>query len=137
VPTKRGTVSLTKVKSYNSLLRMRLVGIRSYLKTVLRYKFLILDSYHRDTLYMSTNARIRGYLSKPKKGCVSKKMWETLSLERLGNIKKCLSHDNRRARPDSNQFCTERERRASCCSMPTVWLHTRHSSSPFSFSCSD
>jgi len=34
------------------LLRMLLVCIRNYLKSVLRYKFLILDTYRRNTLYL-------------------------------------------------------------------------------------
>ena len=42
-------------------------GIRSYLKPVLRCKFVILDTYHPDTLYYVSNyARIRGYFSKPE-----------------------------------------------------------------------
>ena len=46
VPTKRVTFISIKVKSRNALLRMLLVCIRSYLKSVLRYKFLIFDTYH-------------------------------------------------------------------------------------------
>jgi hypothetical protein len=49
---KRATVSLIKVKSCNALLRMLLVCIRSYLKSVLRHKFLILDTHHPDTIYL-------------------------------------------------------------------------------------
>jgi hypothetical protein len=41
VPTKRATISLIKVKSRNSLLRMLLACVRSYIKPVLRYKLLI------------------------------------------------------------------------------------------------
>ena len=50
VPMKQATVILIKGKSYNALLRMLLASIRSHLKSVLRYKFLILDTYHPDTL---------------------------------------------------------------------------------------
>ena len=46
------TISLIKVKSCSELLRMLLVCKRSYLKWVLRYKFLILDNYHPGTLYL-------------------------------------------------------------------------------------
>jgi hypothetical protein len=46
------TISLIKVKSCNAFLRMLLVCIHSYLKSVLRYKFLILNTYHPDTLYL-------------------------------------------------------------------------------------
>jgi hypothetical protein len=52
VPTKWATVSLIKIKSCNALLRMLLVYIGSYLKSVLRYKLLILDTYRPDTLYL-------------------------------------------------------------------------------------
>jgi hypothetical protein len=36
----------------NSLLRMVLASIRSYLKSVLKYKFLILETHHREALYL-------------------------------------------------------------------------------------
>jgi len=52
VPTKRATVILIKVKSCNALLRMLKVCFRSYLKSVLRYAFLILGTYHADTIFM-------------------------------------------------------------------------------------
>ena len=47
---KMATISLMKVKSSNALLHMRMVRIRSYLKSVLRYKFVILGTYHPETL---------------------------------------------------------------------------------------
>lgn len=37
---------------FKSLLRMLLASIRSYLKSVLKYKFLILETYHPETLYL-------------------------------------------------------------------------------------
>ena len=43
------TLGLIKVKSCNVLLRMLLRCIRSYLKSFLRYEFLILDIYHPDS----------------------------------------------------------------------------------------
>ena len=49
LPTK--PVSLIKVKSCSALLRMLLVCILSYIKSVLRHKFLILDTYHPGPLY--------------------------------------------------------------------------------------
>jgi hypothetical protein len=65
--TKLATISLIKVKSCSALLRMLLVCIRSYLKSLLRYKFLILDTYHQELyIYVSKDVRIRGYFSKPK-----------------------------------------------------------------------
>jgi len=45
------------VKSCNALLRKLPVCILSYLKSVLRYNFLILDTYHPDTVYL----RQQGY----------------------------------------------------------------------------
>jgi hypothetical protein len=51
-PTKRKTVLLIKVESGNEFLHMLLVCIRSYLKSIMRYKFLILDTYHPDTQYL-------------------------------------------------------------------------------------
>jgi hypothetical protein len=40
-------------------------GIRNYLKSVLTYTFLILHTYHPDTLYFGNDVRIRGYFPKP------------------------------------------------------------------------
>jgi hypothetical protein len=79
VPTMRGTVSLIKVKLCNSLLRMPFVCIRSYLKSVLRHTFLILDTYIRKlNIYVSKDVRIRGYFSKPKGVQKGEKFWGTL-----------------------------------------------------------
>jgi hypothetical protein len=52
VPTKQATTSLSKAKSCNALLHMLVVGIHSYLKSVLRYKFLILNTYYIDNLHL-------------------------------------------------------------------------------------
>jgi hypothetical protein len=52
MPRKRATVILIKVKSCNALLRMLPVCIRSYLRSVLSYKFLVLDTCHPDTLHI-------------------------------------------------------------------------------------
>jgi hypothetical protein len=49
VTTNQTTV---KIKSCSALLRMLLLYICSYLKSVLRYKFLILDTYHLDTIFV-------------------------------------------------------------------------------------
>jgi hypothetical protein len=57
VPTKRATINLITVKSRNALLRVLLVCIRSYLISVVRYKFLILDTCHPDTLYLREQGR--------------------------------------------------------------------------------
>ena len=50
VPTQQATFILIKVKPYNELLCMLLACILSLLKSVLKNKFLILDTYHPDTL---------------------------------------------------------------------------------------
>jgi len=57
--------------------------IRSCLKSVLRYKYLILCAYH-DTpyFYVSDDMRIRGYFSKPR-GSANKKVWEILTYSYL------------------------------------------------------
>jgi hypothetical protein len=47
-----GAKKLIKVKSCNTLLRVPLVCVRSYLKLVLSYRFLILDTYHPGILYL-------------------------------------------------------------------------------------
>ena len=99
---KQATITLIKLKSCNILLHMLLVCIHSYLQSILRYKFLILGTYHPDTTFMwarmwgtafifwgqngpaSTpifkSARVWGsvaiFLS--QKGSVSK-VWETLA----------------------------------------------------------
>jgi len=57
---KRATIIVIKVKSCNALLRMVLVRICSYLKSVLRYTFLILDTHQPDNTSMFTWARMLG-----------------------------------------------------------------------------
>jgi len=74
----RMTVSLIKVKSCNALLRMLLVCIGSYLKLVLRYKFLITGTYHRDTLYIR------------KQGCVD--LWLFFEFKRVPRAKNFRKH---------------------------------------------
>jgi hypothetical protein len=63
VPTKQGIFSLNKVKSCKVFLRKLLAYIRSYIKSVLRYKFLILNTITRTLcVYVSKSVRFRGYL---------------------------------------------------------------------------
>jgi hypothetical protein len=57
VAMKRATVRLVTIKSHNALLRMLLVCIHSYLKSILRYKYLILDTQHPDDLYLCQQGR--------------------------------------------------------------------------------
>jgi hypothetical protein len=49
---KQVKISLIKIKSCNALLRLLLVCICSYLQLFLRYKYLILDTYHLDTQHL-------------------------------------------------------------------------------------
>jgi len=67
VPTQLATVSLIKVKSCNALLRMLLMCIIAYLKSIRIYTFLILRTIDGTLcIYVSKDLRIRGYFSKPK-----------------------------------------------------------------------
>ena len=52
VPTKWATVGLISVKSCNIFLHMLLLCSCSYLKSVLRYKVLSLNTYHMQTPYL-------------------------------------------------------------------------------------
>ena len=52
ISTKRMTLILINVRSCNELLRMLRVCTRNYLKSVLSYKYLILDTCHLDTLLL-------------------------------------------------------------------------------------
>jgi hypothetical protein len=57
---------------------MLLTCIPTYEKSVLRYKILILDTYHPDTLQLwEQDMRILGYFSNPK-GVCEQNVWETL-----------------------------------------------------------
>jgi len=65
-------VTLLKVKS-RSCIVMYAAGNCSYLKSVLRCKFLTLYTYHPDILYLrEQGVRIHGYFSKPKGVCEQK-----------------------------------------------------------------
>jgi len=57
-----------------------LVRIRSYLKSVLRHKMLILDTYHPDTAYVRQQVCEDPWLFfETKRGPQEKRIWETLS----------------------------------------------------------
>ena len=76
VPTKRATVILIKVKSRNALLLVLLVRTGSSLKSVLRYTFLILDTYHPDTLYLrEQGCEDPSLFFEAKKGPAIKQFW--------------------------------------------------------------
>jgi hypothetical protein len=49
--THEASDSLIEVKPFTALLHMILVGILSYLQSVLRYKYPILDIYNLDTVF--------------------------------------------------------------------------------------
>ena len=59
---------------------MLLVCISIYLKSFMRYTFVIFDTHHPDTpIYVSKDVRIRGYfLSQKGSAGKKKKVWETL-----------------------------------------------------------
>ena len=80
VLTKRATVILIKVKSRNALLLVLLVGTGSYLKAVLKYKFVILGTYQPDTIYLRGQGCEDPWLSfEAKRGLQEiKKNWETV-----------------------------------------------------------
>ena len=46
------TVSLFKVKQFSALFHMLLICVHSCLKSLLKYKCLIFDAYHPDTVYL-------------------------------------------------------------------------------------
>jgi len=78
VHTKRLTITLMKLKSCNSSLRMLLLRISVYVKLVLQYKLFILDTYHPDLYsYVSKDVSIRHFL-RSQKGSTSEIVWETL-----------------------------------------------------------
>jgi hypothetical protein len=77
VPMKWATVILMKVKSCNALLHMVLICIYSHLKSVLRYKFLILDNHHLDNIFMWARTWGSVVMLWSQKGYASKKVWET------------------------------------------------------------
>jgi len=58
---------------------MLLLRIRVYLKSVLRYKLFILDTYHRDLeSYVSKDVSIRNFIWS-QKGFAREIVWETLT----------------------------------------------------------
>jgi len=85
---RRAEIILIKVKSCNASLHMLLLCIRSYLKSVMRYKFLILDTCHQHTLHLrDKDVRFRDYVSKPKWVREKKKFWKHCSSAFSGSIK--------------------------------------------------
>jgi hypothetical protein len=73
-PTKLATDLLNKAISWNALLRMLMVRIRRYLKSVLRYVFSF-GYYHPDPLYLvSMDMRICGFFFRNQNGSARKKL---------------------------------------------------------------
>lgn len=81
LPTKQTTISLIKFRTYNTLLCVLLLCIRSYLILILRYTFLILGIYHQNTLYLREK-RCEGsvVIFRSPKGFASKKDWKNTLL---------------------------------------------------------
>ena len=75
----KGAKSIIKIKSCNEFEHMLLMCTHRYLKSVLRYNFSILGTYHPDTPHLPCiYARIREYISKAK-GVREQRIWETLT----------------------------------------------------------
>ena len=68
---------------------MLLEYIRSYLKLVLRYKFLILDTYHQDIQYLRKHGYEDPWLFFEAKGVCEQKSWGKTALEEIMN---CTKH---------------------------------------------
>jgi len=75
VTMKWPTVRLIKDKSCTALLHMLLLCIYGYLKSVFYFKFLILDIYDLDTLYLHEQGCEDLWLFFKAKRSVSKKSW--------------------------------------------------------------
>ena len=97
-PTKRATISLINGKSCNTLLRMLLECIRSYLQSVLRYKYFKFGYlsythtlYHiyiytyTYTLYLREQGRGFVVIYRSQMGSASKKVCETLTQTLTGS----------------------------------------------------
>lgn len=56
-----------------------LVGIRNHLKSVLRYKFLILGTFHPDILYLRQQGCEDFVIFRSQKEFASKNVWEKLA----------------------------------------------------------
>ena len=77
VPTKRAKICSIEVKLCNASLHMLPVCIRSYLKSVPRYKFLISHICYPGCINMCKDVKFRGYFSKPKGACEQKSLEKT------------------------------------------------------------
>jgi len=78
VRTQRTTVILIKVKSDNALLHIILVRICNFLKSVPRYKFVVMDTYNPDTLYVVRGQGCEDPIFEAKRGSPSRKVWKSL-----------------------------------------------------------
>jgi len=76
MPMKGETCLLIKVKSCNALLRTPLTCSRSYVKSILRHKFLILIPII--SLYLREQGCWGPWLHLSQKGSASKDVWGTL-----------------------------------------------------------
>ena len=95
IRTKRGTVGFIKVKSCIALTRMLLVCIRSYLKSVLRYKFLILGTYHPYTLtLLEQGCEVPWLFFEAKRGPPAKKFGKHCPIELGSHAKLKADHSS-------------------------------------------
>jgi hypothetical protein len=75
--TKSAAIGVIKFKLCNTLLHVLLVRIGSYVKSVPRYKFLVLDNYHPDTLHLCEQGCEGSFLLSNPKGVREQKVSET------------------------------------------------------------
>jgi len=59
------------------------IRIRSYIKSVLRYKFLIVDTIHPDTIYDSKNVSVPNYFPKSNGVRKQRRLGNTVTIFRL------------------------------------------------------
>jgi hypothetical protein len=76
VPTTQAANIFMKVKSCNALLRILLVRIRGYLKSVLRYNVLNFGYYHPDSQYLRMQECEDPWLLFAPKGDREQKVWK-------------------------------------------------------------
>jgi len=81
------SVSQFKAKSHTPLLRMLPVCITVCLKSVVRYTFSILDTYHPDITFTSARMLRSVVIFRTQKGSASRKVWETMVWKVLENRK--------------------------------------------------
>jgi hypothetical protein len=86
--TDEASNSQFKVKSCYALLRKQMLCIHGYLKSLLRYKFLILDTHHPDTIFSSARRWRSAVTFRSQKSSASKPVSGNIVLLRSSFITK-------------------------------------------------